>query len=349
MGDAADILIETTGALGRIRLNRPKAINALTLEMIQQIAKTLTRFETDPNIAAVLITGEGERGLCAGGDIRALYEHGRDGSDFGRVFFRDEYRMNAHIAAYRKPYIALMDGITMGGGVGVSAHGSVRIVTERTRMAMPETGIGFFPDIGGTWLLSHAPGEIGSFMGLTGESFGGGDAIYAGFADYFVHSQKLPALIETLAALPVNATLAQICAVVMKEAETISAPLAAQRALIDRCFAFDRVEDIFAALAALGDEFAEKTLAILKQKCPTSLKVTLRMLRLARQDKNLRETLEREFAATHKVLASDDFYEGVRAAVVDKDRNPKWSPANVAEVPDALVAEYLHPVATKLF
>ena len=349
MTDAMDVLVEKCGAVGRIRLNRPKAINALTLGMVRQIVAALDQFEADSGVGLVLITGEGERGLCAGGDIRALYDHGRDPSNPGAVFFREEYLMNARIAAYKKPYVAVMDGITMGGGVGVSAHGAVRLVTERTRMAMPETGIGFFPDVGGSWLLSHAPGEVGTFMGLSGESVGGADAIYAGFADYFVHSGNIPELITKLAALPANVSLGDVRAIVAAFAETVASPLAAQRALIDRCFGFDEVEAIFAALEQAGDEFAEKSLSVLRQKSPTSLKVTLRLLRLARQDQTLAQSLEREFAAAQMVLTSDNFYEGVRAAVVDKDRNPKWSPATVAEVPEALVARYLHPAPTKLF
>ena len=344
-----DILVETAGALGRIRLNRPKAINALTLEVIQQIQVALDRFEDDPAVAAVLVTGEGERGLCAGGDIRTLYERGRGGSDFGETFFRTEYRMNAHIAAYRKPYIAIMDGITMGGGVGISAHGSVRIVTERTRMAMPEVGIGFFPDIGASWLLSHAPGEVGTFMGVTGEAIGGADAIHAGFADYFVPSEKLPALAGALVALPVSATLADMRATARSFAQELTPPLAAHRAEIDAAFVHDTVEEIAAALEASGSEFARKTLGVMALKSPTSMKVTLRLLRLARRDKSLRDALEREFAATHSVLASNEFYEGVRAAVVDKDRNPQWHPAKLEEVSAASVDAYFQNSPNKLF
>ena len=344
-----DILAETAGALGRIRLNRPKAINALTLEMIQQIQAALDRFEDDPAVAAVLVTGEGERGLCAGGDIRALYDHGRNHTGVGTIFFRTEYRMNAHIAAYRKPYIAIMDGITMGGGVGISAHGSVRIVTERTRMAMPEMGIGFFPDIGASWLLSHAPGEVGTFMGVTGEAVGGADAIHAGFADYFVPSGKLPALAGALAALPVSATLADMRATARGFAQELTPPLAAQRAEIDAAFAHDTVEEIAAALEASGSEFARKTLGVMALKSPTSMKVTLRLLRLARGDKSLRDSLAREFAAAHSVLASDEFYEGVRAAVVDKDRTPKWHPAKLEEVSATTVDAYFRNSPDKLF
>jgi len=338
----SDVLIETHGALGRIILNRPKAINALTLEMIGHFQAALTRFENDPAIDAVLVTGAGERGLCAGGDIRALYDHGRDGTGVGEVFFRAEYPMNAHIAAYKKLYIALMDGIVMGGGVGISAHGALRIVTERTRMAMPETGIGFFPDVGGTWLLARAPGEIGTYMGLTGDSFGGADAIYAGLADAYVPTARLVELIDELARNPVADVVAGF-------AEDAPAPLAAHRTEIDAAFAHDTVEEIVAALTASGSEFAQKTLAVMAQKSPTSMKVTLRLLRLARQDAHLRDSLEREFATGFGVLESDEFYEGVRAAVVDKDRNPKWNPATLEGVGEEILDRYFAPRAVKLF
>lgn len=349
MSETENVIVEVQGALGRIRLNRPQAINALTLEMTKQIAAALTRFEANPEIGLVLITGEGERGLCAGGDIRALYDHCRDNPEFGEVFFRSEYRMNAQIAAYKKPYVALMDGITMGGGVGVSAHGSLRIATERTRLAMPETGIGFFPDIGATWLLSRAPGEVGTFMGLTGEAVSGADAIYAGFADVFIKSQHISALTEALQTLNHSATISDINAKIGVFSEKVEAPLAAQRELIDRCFAYDSVEDIISALRAEKDEFAQKTIDVIHRKSPTSLKLTLRLLRLARRDKNLQQSLEREFAATHSILRSHDFFEGVRAAVVDKDRNPKWAPTTLEAVLEVLVDAYLAYKPEKLF
>jgi enoyl-CoA hydratase len=344
----SEILIETSGALGRIRLNRPKAINSLTLAMVKSIVAALARFESDPDIGAVLVTGEGERGLCAGGDIRALYDHGRT-TGFGAEFFRAEYRMNARIAAYPKPYIAIMDGITMGGGVGIASHGRVRIVTERTRMAMPETGIGFFPDVGGTWLLSHAPGEIGTFMGLTGDTFGGADAIYAGFADCFVQSAALPALVTELTTLPASSSVKNVFEIMAPFTQHVAAPLAAHRAEIDAAFAHDRVEAIVAALQRSESPFALKTLAVLAQKSPTSMKLTLRLLRLARTDQRLEQSLQREFIAVHQVLASDDFYEGVRAAVVDKDRNPKWRPATLAEVTPEIQAPYFAAAPEPLF
>ena len=349
MSEAQDIITDPQASLGRIRLNRPKAINALTLEMIHHITEALTRYEADPEIGLVLVTGEGERGLCAGGDIRALYDHGRDGSGFGQKFFRAEYRMNAQIAAYTKPYVAIMDGITMGGGVGISAHGSVRIVTERTRMAMPETGIGFFPDVGGTYLLGHGPGEVGTFIGLTGDGIGGADAIYAGYADFFVESHKLEALYEALAALPATTDVPEVQGITSRFATEVTPPLAAHRAEIDAAFAFDNVEDIVAALEASGSAFAKKTLGVLAQKSPTSMKVTLRLLREGRATNSLRDCLQREFEACNEVLASDEFYEGVRAAVVDKDRAPKWHPPTLADVTAARVDAYFQHKAETLF
>lgn len=348
MSETSDILTGTTGTLGRIRLNRPKAINALTLEMINHFQTALTQYETDAAVAAVLVSGEGERGLCAGGDIRALYDHGRSG--FGAKFFRDEYRLNAHIASYKKPYIALMDGITMGGGVGISAHGAIRIVTERTRLAMPETGIGFFPDVGGTWLLGHAPGEIGTFLGLTGESFGGADAIYAGLADHFVNSGNIPALIAKLSELPATADIESVRSVVQGFSTEVTPPLAAHRTDIDLAFGHDSVEEIIAALdTSAATAFAKQTLGILARKSPTSMKVTLRLLRAGRASASLEECLQREFDASHAVMNSAEFYEGVRAAVVDKDRNPKWNPPTVQEVTPALVDSYFQHNAAKLF
>jgi enoyl-CoA hydratase len=344
-----DIIIEKSGALGRVKLNRPKALNSLTFHMVEEIAAILPIFSGDPSIAAVLITGEGERGLCAGGDIRALYDARANASEVGEIFFRSEYRMNAAIAEFPKPYIAIMDGITMGGGVGVSAHGSVRIVTEKTRMAMPETGIGFFPDVGGTWLLSHSPGEFGTYLGLTGDSFGGADAILAGLADYFVNSRNLPALIAQLEALKAPITNEDIQAMVKSFSESNEPPHTPYLPEINKAFAHDRVEDIVAALEASGTDFAKKTLGVIAQKSPTSMKVTLKLLRLARNYANLEEALEHEFIAAQTVMASDEFYEGVRAAVIDKDRTPRWNPAKLEDVSEELVASYFTAKVKPLF
>lgn len=346
----SETIVGRTGALGCIRLNRPKALNSLTLAMVRDIEAALTVFEADPVIAAVLLTGEGERGLCAGGDIRMIYDGGRAGSQEPVDFWREEYRMNARLARLAKPFIAFMDGIVMGGGVGVSVYGSHRIVTERTRFAMPETGIGFFPDVGASWFLTRQPGEFGTYVALTGEQLAAGDVIALGLADSHVPSERLPALAEALAGLPASATRADVSAAIAAFAEPPpAARVAAQRPLIDRFFAFDTIEDIFAALERDGSEFAERALGILRTKSPLSLKVTLRLLRLGRKETSLEACLEREFAATAAVLRSHDFYEGVRAAVVDKDRNPQWSPARLSDVTEEDVAAFLAPAVDMLF
>lgn len=346
---AEPVLIETRGALGRIRLNRPRALNSLTLDMVRRIARALDAFAADDDVRAVLITGEGERGLCAGGDIRAIFDSGRAKDGLGEMFWREEYQMNARISAYAKPYIAVMDGITMGGGVGVSAHGRHRIVTERTRLAMPETGIGFFPDIGGTWLLSRAPGEIGTYLGLTGAQIGAGDALYAGFADVFMPAEKISALIEALAAMPPDGAAGDVIAAFAEAAPAPAPTLAVHRALIDDCFAHDRIEDVLAALARADTSFARETRDVLMTKSPTSLKLTLRLLRLARASADLRACLAREFGAAVRILDGHDFYEGVRAAVIDKDRNPRWSPGTLDVVSADDIAAFLTPAAAPLF
>jgi enoyl-CoA hydratase len=327
------LTVTSQGHLGHLQLNRPKALNSLTIDMVRALTAALDEFEADPAIEAVLLDGAGERGLCAGGDIRALYQSAKAQDGAAEQFLREEYALNARIAAYSKPYIAIMDGITMGGGVGVSAHGAHRVVTERTRLAMPETGIGFFPDVGGTWLLSRAPGEIGTYIGLTGTTITGADAIYAGLANYHIPSSELPALIDALATQDPAATL-------QAAHQPAEAPLATVRAVIDTCLAFDTMAEIFAALAADGSAFAQETAAILAKQSPTSLVLTLRLLRLARQSTSLQTCLDREYTTATHALHAPDFFEGVRAAVIDKDRNPAWSPALLADVVTSKILEW---------
>lgn len=336
-----DLIARREGAAGVLRLNRPKAINALTLEMTRVIEGAMASFAADPEVALVLIEGAGERGLCAGGDIVGLYHSARQGGDLGPVFWREEYIVNAAIAKYPKPYVAFMDGLVMGGGVGLSAHGSHRIVTDRTKIAMPEVGIGFFPDVGGTWLLSRAPGEVGTYFGLTGEIMNGSDAIYAGFADALVPAANWPELRAALTAAPANASAQQVRDIIGRFAVTTE-PGTAQRhrEAIDRLFAHDSIEAIAAALEADGSEFAQGALKALRSKSPTSLKVTLRLLRQARQAPSLEACLIHEYRAALQVFASAEFIEGVRAAVIDKDRQPKWQPARIEDVDDEIVGRY---------
>jgi enoyl-CoA hydratase len=337
----SDLIVRREGAAGVIRLNRPKAINAVTLEMFRDVDKALDRFEADPAAGLILLEGAGERGLCAGGDIRALYESSKVRGDLGKILWREEYILNARIAKFPKPYVAFMDGIVMGGGVGLAAHGSHRIVTDRTKLAMPEVGLGFFPDVGGTWLLSRSPGEIGTYFGLTGQTMNGPDAVYAGFADAVVPAAKLAGLRDALTKIPAGASSTDVKAVIDSFATGETAgPVAALQPRIDSWFAHDRMQDIFAALHRDGSELALATLKTLNEKSPRGMVVTLKLLRLARKSSSLEECLVREYRAALEVFASDDFREGVRAAVIDKDRNPKWSPPRIVDVTPEMVAPY---------
>jgi enoyl-CoA hydratase len=341
VSEEGDLIARREGACGVIRLNRPKAINAVTLEMFRDIDKALDAFEADPAVAVILLEGAGERGLCAGGDIRALWESSKVKGDLGKILWREEYILNARIKKFPKPYVAFMDGIVMGGGVGLSAHSSHRVVTERTKLAMPEVGLGFFPDVGGTWLLSHSPGEIGTYFGLTGQTMNGPDAIYARFADAVVPSAKLAALRDALTKVRPGTTSTEIKALIAGFAtgETVG-PVAAMQARIDGWFAHDRMEDIVANLESDGSELALSTLKTLNEKSPRGMVVTLKLLRLARTASSLEECLVREYRAALEVFASDDFREGVRAAVIDKDRNPKWSPPRIEDVTPEMTAPY---------
>jgi enoyl-CoA hydratase len=340
-GAEPDLIVRREGSAGIIRLNRPKALNAMTLEMSLGIDAALDQFGTDPAVALVVLEGAGERGLCAGGDIRGLWESSKVGGDLGKVFWRQEYVMNARIAKFPKPYVAFMDGLVMGGGVGLSAHSSHRVVTERTKLAMPEVGLGFFPDVGGTWLLSHSPGELGTYFGLTGQTMNGPDAIHARFADAVVPSAKWPALREALTKVRAGVTSAEAKKLIdgFATGET-AGPVAAMQATIDKWFAHDRMQDIVAALQRDGSELAQATLKTLNEKSPRGMVVTLKLLRLARTAKSLEECLVREYRAALQVFASDDFREGVRAAVIDKDRNPRWSPPRIEDVTPEMVAPY---------
>jgi len=337
-----DLIVRREGTAGIIRLNRPKAINAMTYEMSLGIDAALDRFESDPAIAVVVLEGAGERGLCAGGDIRGLYESSKAGGDLGKIFWRQEYVMNARIAKYPKPYVAFMDGLVMGGGVGLSGHARHRVVTDKTKLAMPEVGLGFFPDVGGTWLLSRSPGEIGTYFGLTGQTMNGPDAIFARFADAVVPSGRLPALREALTKARPGVTSTEIETLIAGFSTGEAAgPVAAMQASIDRWLAHERMEDIFAELERDGSELAQATLKTLNEKSPRGMVVTLKLLRLGRGSASLEECLVREYRAALEVFRSDDFREGVRAAVIDKDRNPRWSPPRVEDVTPEMLAPYL--------
>ncbi|MER5866007.1 enoyl-CoA hydratase/isomerase family protein [Kitasatospora sp. NPDC002040] len=329
-----DVVLEQDGRVGRITLDRPRALNALTHGMLLAIERQLTAWAGDDGVGAVLLTGAGERGLCAGADIRALHDDAKLGGAGARAFFRDEYRLNHLISRYPKPYVAVMDGITMGGGVGLSAHGSVRVVTERSAVAMPETRIGLMPDVGGSHLLAHAPGELGTHLALTAAAMGPGDALLCGFADHFVPAAALADFTASLRDTAPAEALARYAA------EAPAAALAAQREWIDACYAADTVEEVLERLDAAGIAEAKEAAEQIRAKSPTSLKVTLAALRRARAHRTLAETLDQEFRISCTALASADLVEGIRAQVVDKDRNPHWSPATLAGVTDHQVTRY---------
>ncbi|TLX08818.1 enoyl-CoA hydratase/isomerase family protein [Rhizobium sp. MHM7A] len=344
-----EVIIERRGTAGIIRLNRPRALNSLTLPMIRTLAEALHGFASESDVSSLVITGEGERGFCAGGDIRALHESARAGDGLAGTFWREEFRLNHMIAFYPKPYVALMDGITMGGGVGLSSHGRHRVVTERTRLAMPETGIGYVPDVGATWLLPKAPGEAGTWLGLTGLDIGAADAIYAGLADLQVASSRLDAVIDALSDLPRGSSSSDVNAALQAFCEPRGeSRLQQNAAIIDRAFSFDSVEQILAALAEQEGEFAAETRRVLLTRSPTSLKLALRLLRSGRRSASLAECLGRELGACLQMLDNPDFFEGIRAAVIDKDRNPKWSPASVEGVEPATVERFLKPAEPRL-
>ncbi|HEY4173835.1 MAG TPA: enoyl-CoA hydratase/isomerase family protein [Rhodopila sp.] len=324
------VVTSRDGRVGRILLNRPKALNALDLSMIRACAAILETWREDPHVDAVVIEGAGDRAFCAGGDVRAL----RDGQLSGDrtdvdQFFREEYALNLAIATYPKPYIALIDGICMGGGIGLSVHGSYRVATEHAGFGMPETIIGFFPDIGGTFLLPRLPGELGTYLGLTGLRANGADAVHAGLATHFTPRARLADLSAALARDGVAALAVYN--------ETLPAfSLAAARTAIDHCFSAATVSDIVACLEATKADWADAALKALRHVSPSALHFTLRALRRGR-DLTLKQALDAEFALTRTTMAYPDFAEGVRAMVVDKDRKPAWQPATIEQVDPAAI------------
>ena len=340
-----DILFERRGAAGFITLNRPQALNALTHDMVRWLRAQLDAWASDDAITRVVITAAGERAFSAGGDIRNLYDLGQAGHYAEALqFWRDEYPLNVAIKNFRKPYVALIDGLVMGGGVGVSVHGSHRVAGDRFSFAMPEVGIGFFPDVGATWFLPRMPGGLGTYCALTGERFGSADAVAAGIATHRVPSARFAALIDGLTGtISVDALLAAF-------AEPAGeGPIMARRSAIDRLFAGNRVEDILSALdreAASGSadaEWAGKTAAIMRAKSPLSLKLALAQVRRGKAW-DFATCMCAEFRIVSRLIHGHDFYEGVRAVIVDKDNKPRWQPAELAEVSEAEVECHFAPL-----
>jgi enoyl-CoA hydratase len=328
--DSSDILFERRGVAGIVTLNRPKALNAVTHEMVRALARQLRVWANDPAVTRVVITAAGERAFSAGGDIRALYELGRAGRQAEMLtFWRDEYPLNVLIKRFPKPYVALIDGIVMGGGVGVSVHGSHRVAGDRFQFAMPEVGIGFFPDVGATWFLPRMPGELGTWCALTGDRMKTPDAVAAGIATHHVRSERFGDLTDALCGnVPVDALLGAFAE---------PAGPVAHRAAIDRLFAGDRVGDILDRLdseTGAEGEWAAKTVATIRAKSPTSLKLGLAQVRRGR-DWSFEECMAHEFRIVSRIVYGHDFYEGVRAVIVDKDNAPRWTPATLGAVTDA--------------
>ena len=325
----SDVITRVENGIGRITLNRPKALHALTTEMCAGMAEALTAWERDAAVRAVVVEhAEGTRGFCAGGDIRKVAESGRKDGVEAAEFFRVEYTLNNQIKHYPKPYIAVMDGITMGGGVGISVHGSHRIVTERTIFAMPETGIGLFPDVGGGWFLPRLEGELGTWLALTGAQLRGSDVVAAGIGTHFVPSERIEALKDALlAGQSIDAALSGLT-------ETVPQPsCAAHMATINRCFAHDTMTQISIALNTDGGEWALKQAEILTKRSPQSLAVALKQLREGRRMTSFEEVMKMEYRLACRITSTRDFSEGVRAVIEDKDNAPDW----LAEVVDSLV------------
>jgi len=335
--DTDEVLARVDGAVGFLTLNRPKALNSLTHTMVAAMDATLAAWAQDDAVRAVVVAGAGERGLCAGGDVVAIYHSAKAGGAEARRFWFDEYRLNARIGRYPKPYVALMDGIVMGGGVGVSAHGSVRVVTEKSKIAMPEVGIGFIPDVGGTFLLSRAPGLLGLHAGLTGAPFSGADAIALGFADHYVPHDDLEAFTAAVAGAGVEQ------AVGAHAQEPPPSQLAAQREWIDRCYAGETIPDIVAALRGHDEGPANDAANLIATRSPVALAVTLAAVRRAAKLDTLEEVLAQEYRVSCASLRSHDLVEGIRAQLVDKDRKPQWSPSSLAAVTDDDVQRYFAP------
>lgn len=326
-----EVLFDVVSGIGYITLNRPKARNALTLEMVRAITDHLAEWGVRDDVRAALIRGAGDHGLCAGGDVRRMHAGAVARDDSTVEFFRAEYVMNARIHQFAKPYIAIMDGIVMGGGIGVSAHGSVRLVTERSVLAMPEVTIGISPDVGATWLLAQAPGELGAYLAMTGTSFGPGDAIHLGLADLLMPVADLASFEGRIQQEPLDDLLRELCGPIPES------PLAQQQWWIDECFRPDSVSGILAALSESAAPQARETADLIRTKSPLAVHVALAAIRRAQRLESLEHALEMEFGISCALMHGHDGMEGVRALIIDKDKQPRWQPASLDDVTDEMV------------
>jgi enoyl-CoA hydratase/carnithine racemase len=334
-----EILSDIEGYAGVITLNRPKALNALSLPMIQEMTRLLIDWKDNPQIRMIIVKSNTDKAFCAGGDVRSVYDARHKGDrSFMAALFQEEYILNLMIHKYPKPYISLIDGLAMGGGLGISVHGAYRIVTERTLIAMPETAIGFFPDVGASYFLNRCPGEIGPYMGLLGARLTGSDALYAGLATHWIASADIVALYQSLtlcsSAADVNETLQNTAG------GQEDCFLQTHRDLIDRCFSYPTIEGIVEAL--FQDPLTRPWAQDILKKSPTSLKLTLALLRRTK-GWPLKDVLVLDFQISQACVENHDFFEGIRAVLVDKDQNPRWDPANLADVTPEMIQKYMEP------
>ena len=330
------------GAIGHILLNRPQALNALTLNMVRAISAALDEWEGDTAIKAIVVEGAGERAFCAGGDIRLLWEQGTAGDHKSQLdFWREEYVLNVPIKRYPKPYVAVIDGIVMGGGVGVSVHGSHRIAGDGFAFAMPEVGIGFFPDVGATWFLPRLAGKTGTYLGLTGARAKAGDAVALGLAEAHVSRASIPDFVAALeAGDDVEAAVARF------QSDAAPGPIVQNRAVIDAAFSAGSLSEIFARLAADGSDFAQEAAKAMNQKAPLSLGVALRQMQVG-AGLSFEEAMRTEFRIVSRICRGTNFYEGVRATIIDKDQKPAWKPARIEDVTSADVDAIFAPLGAE--
>jgi enoyl-CoA hydratase len=343
MTSEPEILFERRGAAGIVTLNRPQALNAVTLIMVRALRAQLDAWRDDPAVTRVLVQGAGGRAFSAGGDLRQVYDLGRSGRhDEALIYWREEYALNTVIKRYPKPYVALIDGIVMGGGVGVSIHGSHRVAGDKLLFAMPEVNIGFFPDVGATWFLPRMPGRFGTWCALTGDRLRTADALAAGMATHHVPSQRFDDLVEGLCGnVPVDALLG---AFAEKPPE---GPVTQQRACMDRLLAGESVEQILRQLDADGSEWASATAAVIRSRSPTSLKIALAQVRRGAH-MSFEECMRTEFRIVSRIVHGHDFYEGVRALIIDKDNAPRWRPAELAALDDVALDRHFAPLPREL-
>ena len=329
-----EVFFEKKGSLGLITLNRPEALNALTLNMVRLIHPKLKIWEEDNEIKTVAVTAVGDKAFCAGGDIRALYDWGKNNDKKATGFYYEEYQLNQLIKSYTKPYISFVNGIVMGGGVGISVHGSYRVAGENYSFAMPETGIGLFPDVGGSFFLSRLKNNVGMYLALTGSRIKSSDAIELGIAEYFIQSENFDDIFKQLSeGITPDEVLSSF------NSNKVNSDLKNDFEKINELFSGNSLEDIFERLENDNSDFSQKNLSLLRSKSPTSLNITFRQIKNG-SELNFEDCMKMEFRMVTKVMNDHDFYEGVRALIIDKDNNPAWKPETVEEVSDEEIDEF---------